>query len=131
MTVLVSLDFVYMPSSDAAAEARHMVELLDAEHVFSIARFGTRVAMLRLSPGPPAVLLAEHLEGERPILVHRVEDLEAAMAELERRGWEREPVGGFPYGPICAWVLPGGHRLAIYELTRPEVEREIVGRFDF
>src|SRR3954465_11945521 len=126
-----SLDFVYTPSADPAAEARRMVALLGAEHVFSIERFGTRVAMLRLTPAPPAIVLAQHLTGERPFLVHRVGDLEAAMAELERRGWEREPVGGFPYGPPSAFTVAGVHRFAIYELTRPEIEERIAGRFDF
>ena len=129
--MFVSLDFVYMPSADAAAEARHLVEVLGAEHVWSIEAFGTRVAMLRLSPAPPAVLLAEHLDGERPYLVHRVENLEAAMTELEQHGWERAPVGGFPYGPLCGFTVPGGHRLAIYELTRPEVGERMAGRYDF
>jgi hypothetical protein len=128
--MFVSLDFVYTPSADPAAEARQMVDLLGAEHVFSIERFGTRVAMLRLAPGP-AIVLAAHLTGERPFLVHRVDDLEAAMAELEGRGWAREPVGGFPYGPLCAFTVAGGHRFAIYELTRPDIEERIAGRFDF
>ena len=126
-----SLDFVYAPSHDPAEEARHLVEVVGAEHVFSIEAFGTRVAMLRLTPDPPALLLAGHLHGERPILVHRVADLEKAMAELEERGWPRAAVGGFPYGPICAFDVPGGHRLAIYEVTRPEMEERLAGRFDF
>ena len=129
--MFLSLDFVYTPSRDVAAEAQRMVELLGAEHVFSIERFGTRVAMLRLTPEPPALVLAEHLAGERPYLVYRVEKLDTAMAALEGRGWEPAPVGGFPFGPLCAFEVAGGHRLAIYELTRPEIGERIEGRFDF
>jgi hypothetical protein len=30
-----------------------------------------------------------------------------------------------------SFELPGGHRIAIYELTRPEVPRRFAGRRDF
>jgi hypothetical protein len=89
--VFDSLDFIYMPSRDAAADLEHYAERLGAEPVFAIERFGTRVAMLRLSPDGPSLLLAEHLEGERPILIFRVADLEAAIAELEGGGRSWEP----------------------------------------
>jgi hypothetical protein len=106
--------------------------VLGAEVVFAIEAMGTRVAMLRLAgPGDPALLLAGHLEGERPVLVYRVADLEAAMAELEGRGWTPEPRLEIPHGPICAFSTPGGQRLAIYQLTRPDVAERLVGRRDF
>jgi hypothetical protein len=100
--------------------------------VFAIEAMGTRVAMVRL-PGhdAPAVILAGHLEGERAVLVYRVADLDAAMAELEGRGWARAPRFEIPHGPCCAFTAPGGHRLAIYELTRPEVPERFAGRRDF
>src|SRR4051794_12181054 len=126
-----SLDFIYMPSEDVAADAAHLVEVLGAELVFAIEAFGTRVAMLRLGPGPPALLLAGHLEGDRAILVYRVDDLDAARAELAGRGWEPAPVFGIPHGPCCDFHTPGGHRFALYELTRPEVEQRFAGRRDF
>jgi catechol 2,3-dioxygenase-like lactoylglutathione lyase family enzyme len=126
-----SLDFVYMPSGDVAAEVEYFTSVLGAELLFAIEAFDTRVAMLRLSPQAPAILLAGHLEGERPVLVHRVADLEQAMADLEARGWERRPVFGIPHGPICEFLTPEGHRLAIYELTRPERAESLAGRRDF
>jgi hypothetical protein len=93
---------------------------------------GTRVAMVRPARGDaPAVLFAGHLAGERPVLVYRVASLEAAIAELEARGWTRAPRFEIPQGPICAFTTPGGHRLAIYELTRPEVAERFAGRRDF
>src|SRR5260221_7264059 len=63
-----SLDFIYVPSRDVAAEVVHLVSVVGAEHVFSIEAFGARVAMVRLAAGPPALLLADHLDGERPVL---------------------------------------------------------------
>jgi hypothetical protein len=124
------LDFLYLPSNNPEAEVKHFEDVLGGEVVFAIEAFGTRVAMVRLGEGPD-LLLAGHLEGERPVLVFRVPDLERAMADLESRGWRREPVFGIPHGPICSFETPGGHRLAIYELTRPHAADRFQGRRDF
>jgi hypothetical protein len=86
---------------------------------------------VRLTEGPPLVLFTDHLEGDRPILVYRVADLEAALTALERRGWGREPTFEIPHGPICSFQGPGGHRVAVYQLTRPEVAAHFEGRRDF
>jgi hypothetical protein len=102
-----------------------------AEVVFAIEAFGTQVAMVRLSDEPPALLLAGHLEGERPILVYRVDDLERAMEELKTRGWKPHPTFGIPHGPCCEFETTGGHRLAIYELTRAGANERLAGRRDF
>jgi hypothetical protein len=125
------LDFVYMPSRDTAADVRHFTEVLGARLVFAIERFGARVAMLELAEGPPAVLLADHLEGEAPVLVFRVDDLDEAVAEIEERGGRAGPLTGIPYGPIRVIELPGVQRLALYERTRPEVDEHLIGRRDF
>jgi hypothetical protein len=125
------LDFLYMPSRDVAGDIAYFVDVLGAELVFAIEAFGTRVAMVRLSDEPPALLLAGHLEGDRPVLVYRVAGLEAAMRDLESRGWEPQPVFGIPHGPVCELHTPAGHRIAIYELTRPETAARLEGRRDF
>jgi catechol 2,3-dioxygenase-like lactoylglutathione lyase family enzyme len=126
-----SLDFVYMPSRDPAAELDYFERVLGWRVVFAIEAYGTRVAMLQPSEAPPAVLLAGHLEGERPVLVYRVESLEAAVAELEAEGGEAGPELGIPHGPIHEVELPGGHRMAVYELTRPGAAAHLEGRRDF
>jgi hypothetical protein len=131
MTPFGSLDFVYTPSRDVAADVRHFTEELGAEAVFAIEGFGARVAMVRLSDGPPAVVLADHVGGERPILVYRVEDLDAAAKTLANRDRNPGPELGMPHGPCYSFELPGGHRLAIYELTRPGADERLSGRFDF
>ena len=125
------LDFLYMPSADVAADVDHFTSVLGADLVFAIEAFGTRVAMVRLAGEPPDLLLAGHLGGEQPVLVYRVADLERAMEDLEARGWDPEPRFGIPHGPCCAFRTPGGQRLAIYELTRPETAERLVGRRDF
>ena len=126
-----SLDFVYMPSGDVAADIEHFTAVLGGRLVFAIEAFGTRVAMVELTEAPPRILLAGHLEGERPVLVYRVSSLDRAMEELEARGWEPQPRFGIPHGPVCAFHTPDGHRLAIYELTRPEADDRLAGRRDF
>jgi catechol 2,3-dioxygenase-like lactoylglutathione lyase family enzyme len=125
------LDFLYMPSRDVARDLAFYTEVLGAEVVFAIEAFDTRVAQVRLTDGGPRLLLAEHLEGDAPVLVHRVPDLDAAIAELERRGLETEARFGIPHGPCAAFRAPGGQRLAVYELTRPGADAHLAGRHDF
>jgi len=125
------LDFLYVPSRDVAADLGYFTEVLGGRVVFAIDAMGTRVAAVRLTEQPPLVLLADHLEGERPILVYRVPDLDAAMADLEARGWQRQHTLEIPHGPCCSFRTPGGHRVALYQLTRPEVAAHFEGRRDF
>ncbi|HEX8135514.1 MAG TPA: hypothetical protein VF880_19045 [Actinomycetes bacterium] len=125
------LDFLYVPSRDVAADLGYFTEVLGGRVVFAIEAMGTRVAAVRLTEPPPLVLLADHLEGERPILVYRVPDLGAAMADLEARGWRRQHTLEIPHGPCCSFQTPGGHRVALYQLSRPEVAAHFEGRRDF
>jgi hypothetical protein len=125
------LDFLYVPSHDVAADLGYFTEVLGGHVAFAIQAMGTRVAAVRLTEQPPLVLLADHLEGERPILVYRVPDLGAAMADLEARGWQRQHTLEIPHGPCCSFETPGGHRVALYQLTRPEVAAHFEGRRDF
>lgn len=125
------LDFLYVPSRDVAADLGYFTEVLGGRVVFAIQAMGTRVAAVRFTEQPPLVLLADHLEGERPILVYRVAELGAAMADLEARGWQRQHTLEIPHGPCCSFETPGGHRVALYQLTRPEVADHFEGRRDF
>ena len=126
-----SLDFLYMPSRDVAADAAYFADVLGGELVFAIEEWKTRVAMVRMSDTPPDLLFTDHVEGERPILIYRVADLEATMSRLESDGWEREGIFEIPQGPCCSFHTGGGHRLAIYQPTRPEVTSHFTGRRDF
>jgi hypothetical protein len=125
------LDFLYIPSRDVADELRAAVDGLGAELVFAIEAFGARVAMLRLGDGPPDVLLADHLDGDRPVLVYRVDDLEQAAQDLRDRGTDPGPRFEIPFGPCHSFTLEGGHRIALNERTRPEAEEWFAGRRDF
>ena len=129
--MFLSLDYLYTPSHDVAEDVRYFTEVLGAQLIFAIEGMGARVAMLELASGPPHLVLADHLDGDRPVLVHRVADLRAAETELTSRGWQQGASLEIPQGPIRSFTTPGGHRLAIYQLTRPGVIGQFTGRRDF
>jgi hypothetical protein len=132
LTLFGSLDFLYVPSADVAREAEQLVDALGGELVFAIEAMGTRVAMVRMAPDPsPPILLAGHLDGERPVLVYRVDSPAAPAGELRARGFDPGPAFGIPHGPCRAFTVPGGHRFAIYERTRPGADEHFAGRRDF
>jgi hypothetical protein len=128
---LKQLDFVYMPSTDVAADMEYFTSVLGGRLVFAVEGMGTRVAMVELTEDPPRILLAGHLEGDQAVRGYRVDDLSVAMRELEVRGWKREPSFEIPHGPVSSFRTPGGHRIAIYQLLRPEVGEHFAGRRDF
>jgi hypothetical protein len=127
---LGSLDFLYTPSSDVAGDVAYFVAVLGAELGFAIEDGGVRVAMVSFG-GPPAILLTDHLEGDRPIHLYVVDDLAAASRDLEARGWHADRSVELPPGPAITFRTPGGLRLAIYEPTRPFVVDSMSGQRDF
>jgi hypothetical protein len=131
VSLFQQLDYLYTPSTDVAADARYFVDVLGARLGFAIEGMGARVAMVELTSAPPHVLLADHLEGDRSILVYRVDDLREATAELKKRGMKKQQSLEIPMGPCSSFVTPNGHRIALYELVRPGVLEHFMGRQDF
>jgi hypothetical protein len=128
--VFRSLDFVYVPTEDVDEAARRWVAELGAELVWKVRGMGTVVALLRVTGDGPAILLSGHLEGEVPILIYRVDDYAAAVEELRTAGAEDLREVEIPHGPCAAFRAPGGQRLAVYELARPQADGFFAGRFD-
>lgn len=126
-----SLDFVYLPSRDVVRDLVHFTDSLGGTLVFAIEAFGTRVAMVNLAQGSPALLLAEHLEGDQPVLVYRVSDIEQTVNDLRGHGVEVAARFGIPHGPGVELAMTGPQRVALYELTRPEAPDRLAGRRDF
>jgi hypothetical protein len=127
--LFLSLDFVYTPAKDVDAAARRWVDELGAELVWKVRAMGTVVACLRPADGGPAILLTDHLEGETPILIYRVTDYAATVAQLRAAGTEVRELE-IPHGPCASFRAPGGQRLAVYELTRPQAAAQFDGRID-
>ena len=124
------LEYLYTPSVDVAADARYLVEVIGGQLDFAIDDGGTRVAMVTLGDGP-AILLTDHLDGERSIHVYAVDDLAAATRELATRGWRRDRAIELPPGPAVTFRAPGGARFALLDATRPFVVDSFRGRRDF
>lgn len=124
------LEYLYTPSDDVAADTRYLVDVLGGELGFAIEDGGVRVAMVSVGEGP-ALLVTDHLEGDRPIHMFAVDDLEAAAAELTRRGWRPDRTVELPPGRATTFRTPGGLRMAIYQATRPFVVDSFRGRRDF
>jgi hypothetical protein len=126
-----ALDFLYTPSRDVPADMTDFVDVLGASVVFAIDDGGIQAALLELTDGPPRVLLTSHVEGDRPIMVYRVTDHDATVAALRARGWTPSRSLEIPQGPCSSFRSPGGHRIAVYQLVRPNVLEHFVGRRDF
>ncbi len=91
---------------------------------------GTVVACLRIAEGGPAILLSGHLEGENPVLVYRVGNYQESVAALRAGGIDPITELEIPHGPCASFRAPGGQRVAIYELVRPEAATHFDGRID-
>jgi hypothetical protein len=125
-----ALDFLYTPSRDVAADTAELTEMLGGRVIFAIEDGGVRVAMIEVA-GAPRLLLTDHLDGDSPILVYRVADLRAAQGDLARRGWTAERSLEIPQGPCSSFRSAGGHRIALYQASRPQVLGHFEGRRDF
>jgi catechol 2,3-dioxygenase-like lactoylglutathione lyase family enzyme len=126
-----ALDVLYVPSRDVEADLGFYRDVLGARIVFAVEAMGTRVAEVAISPHGPRVVLADHLAGDAPILLHRVSDLDETLATLGTRGLETEARLELPLGPCATFRSPGGQRLGLYQLTRPGVDEHFAGRADF
>jgi hypothetical protein len=131
VTPFQQLAYLYTPSQDVAKDAQLFVDQLGAKLVFAIEGMGARVAMLQLTDEPPHILLTDHLQGERPIYIYRVEGLRKATAALRKRGLKNEAKVEIPMGPCISFTTASGHRIAVYEATRPGVLEDFLGRRDF
>src|SRR3954463_8989669 len=113
-----ALDVLYVPSRDVAADVAFYRDTLGGRVIFAIEVMGTRVAEVALAPEGPRVILAEHLVGDAPILLHRVSDLNLTLSELAARGLTVQTRVELPLGPCATFRSPGGQRLGLYQLTR-------------
>jgi hypothetical protein len=81
---------------------RFFIDVVGGRLGFAVEGMGARVAMVVLANGPPHLLLADHLEGDRPILVYRVPNLRKAIADLKKRGLKKQHEVELPMGPATS-----------------------------
>jgi predicted enzyme related to lactoylglutathione lyase len=126
-----ALDVLYVPSRDIKADLAFYRDVLGARVVFAIEGMGARVAEVAIGSGGPRLVLADHLGGDAPVLLQRVSDLDETLEQLVARGLRLERRVELPLGPCATFRSPGGQRLGLYELTRPQVDEHFRGRADF
>ena len=124
-----SLDYIYIPAADVDGETQRYVQALGAELVWKVRGMGTTVACLRLGEPGPAILLSGHLGGASAILVYRVPDYAATLAQLREQDVAVRELE-IPHGPCAAFTMEGGQRYAVYQLTRPGAVHHFDGRID-
>lgn len=87
------------------------------------------MASLTVSKQGPEILLSGHLKGDLPILVYRVGNYVDSVERLKAEGKDVRELE-IPHGPCASFRAPGGQRMAIYELTRPDAANHFQGRID-
>jgi len=128
---LESLDYIYVPAPDVEAAERFYTAALGGSLRWRIRDGGVTVAAVQLSAGGPLTLLASHLSPKATILIYRVASLAATRQQLLDARWtDLDEPFEIPQGPCLVFRDPGGQPLAIYERTRPFVERSFEGRLD-
>jgi len=127
--VFGSLDYIYVPAADVDDEALRYVRTLGAELVWKVRGMGTTVACLRVGEPGPAILLSGHLQGPGAILVYRVQDYAATVAQLRARGVAIHELE-IPHGPCATFTTEAGQRYAVYQLVRPDAVHLFDGRID-
>jgi hypothetical protein len=125
-----ALDYLYLPAPEIEAAIAFYTQTLGGELLWRVRHEDTWVAAVRLAPGAPLVVLANHLEPGRGLLVYRARSLDETRRMLARQGWsvEGEPFE-LPHGPCLVFRDPGEQRLAAYERVR-DADRFFEGRFD-
>ena len=75
------------------------------------------------------ILLSGHLRGQGAILVYRVQDYAATVAQLRARNLAVHELE-IPHGPCATFTMEAGQRYAVYQLVRPDAVHLFDGRID-
>jgi predicted enzyme related to lactoylglutathione lyase len=114
------LVYVYLGTDDVERDRAFYLEALGAEPVWRFRAFETEVAAVRVTPGAPLVLLAEHRPAPSCLLVWSVTDLDAAIERLRASGFEAHgETAGTPDGPVHVFRDPSGNETGLLRQDRP------------
>jgi len=125
-----SLDYLYLAAPDLDAAIDFYTRVLGGELMWRIHEGASRVAAIRLAAADPVVVLADHLAPGHDVFVYRVADLEAIRRHFAERGWTDVEAVELPQGPCRIVADPTGHRVGIYQRTRPGFDARLAGRID-
>ncbi|MGZ4688695.1 MAG: VOC family protein [Acidimicrobiia bacterium] len=117
---LGELVYLYVGTDDLERDRAFYLEALGAEPVWRFNAFATEVAALRLAPGGPLVLLAEHRPAPSCLPIWSVADLDAAIERLQTSGYESHgETAGTPDGPVHVLRDPSGNEIGLLRQDRP------------
>jgi len=113
--------YIYNGTSDFDGGRAFYEDVLGARKVWE---FGAWVAAFDLC-GEPYLLIADHMKAPSKRLIYEVDDLDAAVATLKKRGWE--PAGRrfeIPDAPCMNFRDRSGNEYALLEMSRARILEE-------
>jgi predicted enzyme related to lactoylglutathione lyase len=114
------IEYLYVGTAAFDRDVVYYRDVLGAEVVWAFAAFGAKVAAIRVCDGP-LLLLADHRPAPSCMPVFAVEDLEATVEELKKRGWKSDgELFEIPNGPCYRFTDPSGNPLALFQNLRPK-----------
>ena len=116
----MELRFLYIGSSDVTRDVEAWLAVPGAIARWRFRHFGADVAAIDLGT-PPLVLLADHRPPGSILPIYAVDDLDAAVAQLDGHGWTLDlgPMGT-PEGPAAALRDENGGTIALLQVERPD-----------
>ena len=120
-SVLKRLVYVYIGTSNYAADYEFYKNVLGARRVWEFERFGAKVAAFDAC-GEPFLIIADHVKAPSKRLIYEVEDIRAATKAPKARGWE--PDGSqfeIPDGICINFKDKSGNSHALLQMTRPHI----------
>jgi len=117
--LFLRLVYIYIGTSNYSADYEFYKNVLSAELLWEFEKFGAKVAAFNLC-GLPYLLIADHVQAPSKRLIYEVQSLNAAMAQLQSRGWEADGIEfEIPDGTCVNFKDRSGNEYAILEMTRP------------
>jgi hypothetical protein len=125
MAPLGTLRYLYVGSSDPAADIAYWRDVVGANVEWDYREFGTRVAGLRVADGP-LWIVAGHRAGKGVLPVFVVPSLTRAEKTLRARGWSpHEGPVEIPDGPCYLFRDASGNEVALVGDERPGAEQHL------
>lgn len=122
---LGTLRYLYVGSSDPAADIAYWRDVVGAAVEWDYTEFGTRVAGVRVAAGP-LWIVAGHRAGKGVLPVFVVPGLDAAAADLRKRGWTpHEGPVEIPDGPCYLFRDASGNEVALVGDARPGAQEHL------